>query len=59
MFSENEKVHMMAVDHGCVKEITKAANDSEFHKVRRICLAAVEKLPTAQHSDKISRRKLL
>ncbi len=58
VLSENEKVHSMAVDHGCLKEITKAANESEFHKVRRICGAAVEKLPSAQQSEKVSRRKL-
>ena len=52
--SENEKVQKMVMDHGCVKEISKAAVASEFHKVRRICSAAAEKLPL---SDKVIRKK--
>lgn len=45
VLSSNTKVAQMAVEQGCYQELTKGADDSDFHKVRRICNTALEKVP--------------
>ena len=45
ILSPDMRVAQMAVEQGCYAELSKAAYDSEFHKVRRICTNAMEKAP--------------
>lgn len=45
VLSPNQKVAQMAVEQGCFQEMTKGAYESDFHKVRRICSSAIEKVP--------------
>lgn len=45
VLSSNAKVASMAIEQGCYQELNKGAYESDFHKVRRICVQALEKVP--------------
>ena len=45
VLSPSQRVASTAVEQGCYQELTKGAYESDFHKVRRVCQSALDKVP--------------